>query len=389
MAELVPEMGITTASEADHPLNEQDQQQSEMDVTDKAEEHQPEEQGEMDATNGSSKDKKKKKKGIDIEDMYSFDPADLQKAQPTKKKKQKPLQEQAGQQQVTQKHISKTLKAMKKFFGEERDESKKEDEATQEKEESKKEDKVKQEVKESPGLHRFPSPSRSRQSSSSTTVETEEQKVESKASGSDMDDSAKWTDNLNFGNIFFGKVKNSLTSQFCCMGRLAPSYGAQPSAANIGKDPCTGKVHEKVKTIEEADNEAEKQREAAMKAVNAEVSAQRKEAQMEMDGTLRDCFLQAVTTRIKDRDLPVMGTTLYGKMRQSRKLGTSCDVKDSSFVWLRPFLEHLEEEGLITLKPEVQDPTVTKINRSHKLIRNWKPWAWSETVGSYKTGGRR
>merc|ERR1712224_525689 len=126
-----------------------------------------------------------------------------------------------------------------------------------------------------------------------------------------------------------------------------------------------------------------------IKVVNEKVDAQRKEYQKEMDENLMDCFLQAVTTRIKDRDLPVMGTSLYGKMRLSRQLGTSCDVKDSSYVWLRPFLEHLEDEGLIVLKPEVQDPTVTKINRSHRLIRNWRPWAWSETVGSKKTGARR
>merc|ERR1711904_482395 len=115
------------------------------------------------------------------------------------------------------------------------------------------------------------------------------------------------------------------------------------------------------------------------------------EHQRKMDETLMECFLQAVTTRIKDRDLPVMGTTLYGKMRSCRLLGTSCDVKDSTFAWLRPFLETLEEDGMIKLKPEVKDPTVTWINRNHQEIRDWRPWAFSETVEGWKKhhGGRR
>merc|ERR1711904_278453 len=105
-----------------------------------------------------------------------------------------------------------------------------------------------------------------------------------------------------------------------------------------------------------------------------------------MDQALMDCFLQAVTTRVKNRDLPMMGTTLYGKyMRSSRRIGTDCDVKDSSFVWLRPFLESLEDHEMIKLKPEVKDPTVTWINRNHPMIRNWQPWAYSETVGERKT----
>merc|ERR1711918_92053 len=99
---------------------------------------------------------------------------------------------------------------------------------------------------------------------------------------------------------------------------------------------------EKVKKIEdkEAGKAAEKEREAAIKSCHEQQNEAQmksiKKAQQDMDETLMDCFLQAVKTRVKDRDLPIMGTTLYGKhMRASRRIGTSCDVKDSSFVWLR------------------------------------------------------
>jgi hypothetical protein len=197
---------------------------------------------------------------------------------------------------------------------------------------------------------------------------------------------AKWSARLDRPAVesLLGKVKQSLIGWKLCPGR----------AGGAGFEPSVGKVAEKVKMIEEkeADNEAEKEREAAIKAVQRkeEQDARKKEAETKMDDTLMDCFLQAVKTRVKDRDLPIMGTTLYGKhMRSSRRIGTSCDVKDSSFVWLRPFLESLEEAGLIELKPEVKDPTVTWINRSHKLIKEWEPWHFKDTVGSQKACGPR
>jgi len=202
---------------------------------------------------------------------------------------------------------------------------------------------------------------------------------------SGVEESAKWSARINTTSIL-GKVKQSLTT--FSLGYLGPK-GA--SKGEDTKDPCIGKVQEKVKKIEEkeADNEAEKAREAAIKAVNEKVDAQKKQFQEEMDETLLDCFLQAVTTRVKDRDLPIMGTSLYGKMRLCRCFGTSCDVKDSSYVWMRSFLEHLEECEMLKLKPEVKDPTVTWINRKHKMIRDFEPWPYSQTVGSRKEGGRR
>jgi len=104
--------------------------------------------------------------------------------------------------------------------------------------------------------------------------------------------------------------------------------------------------------------------------------------QSKMDKALMDCFLQAVSTQVKDRELPMMGTTLYQRMRASRKIGSSCDVKDSSHVWLRPFLESLEEKKLLKLKPEARDPTVTCINRNHPSVQQWQPWPFKDTVAS-------
>jgi len=107
----------------------------------------------------------------------------------------------------------------------------------------------------------------------------------------------------------------------------------------------------------------------------AEASNNDQKMRKKMDAILLDCFLQAVKTRVKNHELPMMGTTLYGKhMRAiSRNRGISCDVKDSSYLWLRPFLDSLEDDGLLKLKPEQKDPMVIWINRNHPALRQMQP----------------
>lgn len=59
---------------------------------------------------------------------------------------------------------------------------------------------------------------------------------------------------------------------------------------------------------------------------------------------------------------PIKGSNLYTKhMRPCRPAGTSVDVKDSSFRNLGAFLQFLEAEGLLCLKPGLTDPVVTQI----------------------------
>jgi len=88
-------------------------------------------------------------------------------------------------------------------------------------------------------------------------------------------------------------------------------------------------------------------------------------AQMEaMDQMCIDAFLESVRKcawRERVRT-PIKGTNLYVKhMRPCRPCGTSVDVKDSSFRYLGEFLNFLEKEGLLRLKPGLADPVVTEI----------------------------
>eukprot|EP00746_Dinoflagellata_sp_MGD_P162165 gnl/MRDRNA2_/MRDRNA2_89600_c0_seq1.p1 gnl/MRDRNA2_/MRDRNA2_89600_c0~~gnl/MRDRNA2_/MRDRNA2_89600_c0_seq1.p1 ORF type:complete len:411 (+),score=100.96 gnl/MRDRNA2_/MRDRNA2_89600_c0_seq1:79-1311(+) len=94
-----------------------------------------------------------------------------------------------------------------------------------------------------------------------------------------------------------------------------------------------------------------------------------------MDVVLMECFLQAIRTRVKAWNLPIKGTTLYTQhMRQCRRLGTSLNVKESTFHFLGAFLQHLEKQGLLTLKKGETDAVIVDICRNHPEIVAWQPW---------------
>merc|ERR1712061_456204 len=76
-----------------------------------------------------------------------------------------------------------------------------------------------------------------------------------------------------------------------------------------------------------------------------------------MTRALEDCFLQAVKTHVKDKDLPMSGNTFYAQhMRPCRRACTNIDVKASSCKKLGVFLSHLEERGWLALKKNTADP---------------------------------
>eukprot|EP00411_Alexandrium_monilatum_P045529 CAMPEP_0175445392 /NCGR_PEP_ID=MMETSP0095-20121207/59725_1 /TAXON_ID=311494 /ORGANISM="Alexandrium monilatum, Strain CCMP3105" /LENGTH=595 /DNA_ID=CAMNT_0016745621 /DNA_START=1 /DNA_END=1788 /DNA_ORIENTATION=- len=108
----------------------------------------------------------------------------------------------------------------------------------------------------------------------------------------------------------------------------------------------------------------------------------------EMDRYLLECFLQAAKTRIKDKDLPMAGNTLYAQhMRGCRRAGSNLDVKQSSKKKLAPFLAQLEELGVLALKKGSADPVVTRICRDHPDVSSWRPWPRSATAEAAAEGG--
>lgn len=100
-----------------------------------------------------------------------------------------------------------------------------------------------------------------------------------------------------------------------------------------------------------------------------------------MDLILRECFLQAASTRVMDWNLPMKGTKLYTQhMRACRRAEWSVNVKESSFRCLGLFLAKLEEEKLLELKEGEPDPVVMRICREHPDLSAWQPWPVEDTA---------
>jgi len=104
-----------------------------------------------------------------------------------------------------------------------------------------------------------------------------------------------------------------------------------------------------------------------------------------MDNLLRDCFLQAIKTnqitKQLSKGMPSKGSRIYAEcMKPCRPVGTSIDVKTSSFSGVRRFFEHLETQGLLELRPGLPDPVVTNFFWNHPDILNFSPWPLATTV---------
>jgi len=173
---------------------------------------------------------------------------------------------------------------------------------------------------------------------------------------------AKSTSSFSVGGLL-GRVRNSLSF----------SLASKPAASSPDPSPAPKADI----AAQELDSVADSPEKAPRRITKEE---------KEMDDTLVECFLQAAKTRVKDRDLPIMGTSFYGKhMRTCRQVGTSCDVKDSSYFGFKDFAKQLEVDGLITLNPMSADPQITKIHRDHWELREWEPWPHHTTVAAHKS----
>ncbi len=102
----------------------------------------------------------------------------------------------------------------------------------------------------------------------------------------------------------------------------------------------------------------------------------------EMDGLLERCFLQAIRTKIKDKDLPLDVSVLYLQyMRPVRPAGTILDVKRSTFKKLSKFMAFLASEGLIRIAAATKaaPERVASITRAHPKVREFQPLAPEQT----------
>ncbi|XP_076918682.1 uncharacterized protein LOC143579184 [Bidens hawaiensis] len=96
----------------------------------------------------------------------------------------------------------------------------------------------------------------------------------------------------------------------------------------------------------------------------------------DVDALLDQCLLQAFYTTVKDKDLPIAGSTLWSNhVLPCRPPGTVLDIKKSSYKKLSKWLQSKSSEGLISSKEDKhkKEVMVLAINRKHPGYTSFKP----------------
>lgn len=96
----------------------------------------------------------------------------------------------------------------------------------------------------------------------------------------------------------------------------------------------------------------------------------------EIDSLLDKCLLQAIHTSVKDKDLPMPGSTLWSShILPCRPPGVTLDIKKSSHKKLTKWLQSKSSSGLITAKEDKhkKEVVLTGINRKHSDYVAFKP----------------
>ena len=104
------------------------------------------------------------------------------------------------------------------------------------------------------------------------------------------------------------------------------------------------------------------------------------EPDIDHDSLLLSIFMEAIKTKVKDRDLPLLVSQFYSSiMLPCRPPGTTLDIKKTQykkvrvfsevfvviFIKLSAFLSFMERHELVTIKDDKGVQYITSINRSH------------------------
>ncbi|KAI3874886.1 hypothetical protein MKW98_019459 [Papaver atlanticum] len=96
----------------------------------------------------------------------------------------------------------------------------------------------------------------------------------------------------------------------------------------------------------------------------------------EVDALLDKCLLQALHTTVKDKDLPIPGSTLWSNhVLPCRPAGITLDIKKSSHKKLSKWLQSKSSIGLISSKEDKHKKEVMllAVNRKHSDYNSFKP----------------
>ncbi|KAF6250354.1 hypothetical protein COO60DRAFT_1576296 [Scenedesmus sp. NREL 46B-D3] len=107
----------------------------------------------------------------------------------------------------------------------------------------------------------------------------------------------------------------------------------------------------------------------------------------DMDQLLELALLQAIVKSLKDGDLPLSSSALWGHhITPSRPPGTLLDVKKSGHKKMSKFLQTYSKAGLISTREDKHsgDTILTAVNRSHALLSEYRPY--KSAAASSSTG---
>lgn len=96
----------------------------------------------------------------------------------------------------------------------------------------------------------------------------------------------------------------------------------------------------------------------------------------DVDTLLDKCFLQALHTTVKDKDLPMAGSTLWSNhILPCRPSGITLDIKKSSHKKLSKWLQSKSSTGLIKVKEDKykKEIMLLSVNRGHPDYSSFKP----------------
>ncbi|KAH9618470.1 hypothetical protein KSS87_004746 [Heliosperma pusillum] len=96
----------------------------------------------------------------------------------------------------------------------------------------------------------------------------------------------------------------------------------------------------------------------------------------DVDALLDSCLLQALHITVKDKDLPMPGSTLWSNhVLPCRPSGVTLDIKKSSFKKLSKWLQSKASVGLLSVKEDKHKKEVVlfSVNRTHVDYTSFKP----------------
>ncbi|KAL2996695.1 hypothetical protein AAZX31_09G001800 [Glycine max] len=96
----------------------------------------------------------------------------------------------------------------------------------------------------------------------------------------------------------------------------------------------------------------------------------------DVNSLLDKCLLQALHTTVKDKDLPLPGSTLWSNhVLPCRPSGITLDIKKSSYKKLSKWLQAKSTSGLISVKEDKHKKEVMlfSVNRKHADYSSFKP----------------